>query len=300
MSRVLVLFLALLGPIGLGQELVLRSVASPRNPPILADVADGQGVDLSQPLHFPAPSAEPLWLLSSRWIVEAHELPATTAVKGNRVTVLAPGWEAWSAALEALGDFLAAEAADPDTVFALQELRLLEGDLTASGSLRLFRHSGEKLYGYPYGWWVFRFRRGTMEGRFRVRLQPWVPTLTATRPLARGQVLEGTSVRVEFRPLSALGRKPLPSQDLASRWTLILPVRQGQTIFAAQVQARLDVEARSTVNAVVERGELRVELPAQALEGGNAGQSIRVRLLAGERVLPARVVAPGEVSLDLP
>lgn len=280
------------------QELHLRaSVDNPGRLRLgdLASVQVGLESHLSQTVEVDPASA---WVLSPTWLLDRLALPQSLTIVGDRVTVIPTTWDVPRPVVEALGTWLRGQTSDPTVVFELQEVRLLEGEIVDSGSLRLSRLSGERTFDIPNGYWVWRLENAGRTGRVRALLRPQLAALRATRTLPRGAVPSPETVRVEYTPLSRFPRRPMTSVDLNGRWRLNQTVRDGNVLYAHFLSPIYDVEAQAEVRLVVQRPGLRVELSGVALESGNAGDRIRVRPVHSSKSLRGAVVSEGEVHVE--
>lgn len=145
--------------------------------------------------------------------------------------------------------------------------------------------------GRPVGWVTARARvaRGntTRDVWVKAQVVVLVPTVVATRALARGTVLVEGDMRVEARPLSderiASGAmlvgsevrqalapdEPLRSRDLASPQL----VRRGEVVTVVVVGESFEIKASG-----------------EALEGGGRGDEITLRLATGQRQVVRGIV----------
>lgn len=125
------------------------------------------------------------------------------------------------------------------------------------------------------------------------------PVVVAARPLARGEILTAADVidseldvtRLNGAYLTdittAIGqevRRPLAAQSVVSQQALQPPllIRRGEA-----------VSIRASGNAMA------VHMNGVAMTDGRLGQSIRVRNSSSNRIVDARVVAPGETEVSM-
>ena len=291
-------FLLLVSTLG-AQQLNFKGLVSSANPLTLGDLTEYQeGLEpfLSQTISL---DQSQVWVLRPRWVLHQVRLPSQLTLLGNRILVVPNGLNLNRRVLEAVADWLVQEVADPDLVFELQDLRLLEGaNQFSNDPLFVSRVSGEKTFNIPNGYWVWRLSQGAQSARVRALVRPYLAALRSTRTLARGTLLAPDSFRVEFLSINQFFRKPLTTNDLNGQWSLAQAVRAGDILYAHQIQPRFDIDPQNTVRVVVQRAGLRVELNGVSQDGGNIGDRIRVRLLEGGRVLRGVVVSEGEVYVE--
>lgn len=155
------------------------------------------------------------------------------------------------------------------------------------------------------------------EPRWHPRMSVWVDVMQAGRAVR--SVLVPVDVRIHQRAWIALQDLPAgtrlapeffveqemdvaPSGQLAWQGEpagpmLRAPVRAGAYLKAGQVGAPMAVARGEHVQLSYREGVLEILAAAQALQEGNPGQHVQIRVDVNKNPILARVVAPGKVEL---
>lgn len=128
---------------------------------------------------------------------------------------------------------------------------------------------------------------------FRVRAGVYASVPVARRPLARGDVIDSTMIRLE--PRIHWGG-PAPERPLPLGWECARNLAQGDALLAPAVRTRPLVRTGDDVRAYWRRGAIRLELDAHAAGTGAIGDTIPLRTRTGER-LRGVITAPQRVEL---
>lgn len=152
-------------------------------------------------------------------------------------------------------------------------------------------------------------------GRLTVRVRcngdtPWsifVPAhvslfldvVVARHPVKRNSLLQPGDLMLAERDVGSLGQGYFldPRQAVGSLATRAL--NSGQPVLASQLRQPPMVKRGDQVVISARSGAISVRMPGEALSDGSQGQQIRVRNLRSQRVVQARVVAPGQVEVPM-
>ena len=127
------------------------------------------------------------------------------------------------------------------------------------------------------------------------RVQAFRTAWTAAEELERGQELDVTRLtqaQVDVAQLSG----PLWT-DSPDRVRMRRAVHRGEALTTLDVEARPDVVRGERVEVVSHAGELSIEVQAEALQDGRAGQDVLVRIASSRSPVIARVLKPGLVEI---
>jgi flagella basal body P-ring formation protein FlgA len=116
----------------------------------------------------------------------------------------------------------------------------------------------------------------------------WKTVPCAARVLNRGDMLEPGLVTFARMNLAYLPRPPWDGRGLPLRMTG--PVGEGQLISAEVVEPIPVVAKGKVVNLVYSGRTLTMSVPAESLDDGGIGGTIRVRNMQSRRVVAARIV----------
>lgn len=131
---------------------------------------------------------------------------------------------------------------------------------------------------------------------FRVKL--FAVVVVATRPLARGQVVEKDAVRLERREVTTVTGTYLTDVHDAIGKRVEQSIGGGSLLTAEVLSAPLAVERGKPVHIVVVIGQIRITALGKALEDGRIGDLVPVQVVATGKRIQAVVVAPGVVNLQ--
>lgn len=152
-------------------------------------------------------------------------------------------------------------------------------------------------------------------GRLTVRIRcngdtPWsifVPAhvnlyldvVVAKHPVKRNNLLQDSDLMLAERDISALGQGYYLDlkQVVGAQATRTLSA--GQPVLSSQIRTPPMVKRGDQVVIRARSGAISVRMPGEALTDGSHGQQIRVRNLRSQRVVRARVVAPGQVEVSM-
>jgi flagella basal body P-ring formation protein FlgA len=145
----------------------------------------------------------------------------------------------------------------------------------------------------------FKSIAGSDEVRFQLKAlaDEWRMMPVATRPLARGAVVNASDVQLHRINGTSVGRDSVENLgDIVGR-TLTKEMGQGEMFKANAVVVPPVVTAGSQVTIVFRYGRLEATAAGIALESGGLNQEIRVRNERSKKILLAKVVDEGLVSV---
>ncbi len=145
----------------------------------------------------------------------------------------------------------------------------------------------------------FKSIAGSDEVRFQLKAlaDEWRMMPVATRPLTRGAVINASDVQLHRINGTSVGRDSVENiGDVVGR-TLTKDVGQGEMFKANAVVVPPVVTAGSQVTIVFRYGRLEATAAGIALESGGLNQEIRVRNERSKKILLAKVVDEGLVSV---
>lgn len=120
-----------------------------------------------------------------------------------------------------------------------------------------------------------------------------------TRPLKRGEVLDGDDLAMVERDIGQLTQGYLTAAEQAIGYTLTRPVLAEQVLTPSQLAQTNVVQKGDQVVIVAHNGSIQVRMPGEAMNPGAVGEQIRVRNLSSQRVIKARVTGPGSVEVAM-
>jgi flagella basal body P-ring formation protein FlgA len=121
--------------------------------------------------------------------------------------------------------------------------------------------------------------------------------VVAAHDIKAGVPIEAAALRVETRDEPPSAEAMTPSVDAVAGMIAKRPIREGEAIRAAWLDAPKAVTRGDTVEVEVREGGALLRLPAQALASGAIGQTILVLNPESKRRFPARVEARGKVGV---
>lgn len=123
--------------------------------------------------------------------------------------------------------------------------------------------------------------------------------VTSVRPLKRTAIIEPEDVALRERDISQGGQSYLTSLDQAIGQKLVRPMVADQVISLAHLEQAEVVRKGDQVVISARSGSLNVRMPGEALSNGGLSEQIRVKNLNSQRVIKARVIAPGQVEVAM-
>lgn len=145
----------------------------------------------------------------------------------------------------------------------------------------------------------YRSKAGSEEVRFQMRAlaDEWKVMPVASRPLRRGDIIGASDVRLAKVNTTVMARDSVEQiGDVVGR-SLMRDVGQGEMFNAAAVVVPPLVVAGSRVTMLYRQGRLEAAAVGIALEAGVAGQEIKVKNEASQKIVTARVREKGLVEV---
>ncbi|MGH8404778.1 MAG: flagellar basal body P-ring formation chaperone FlgA [Pseudomonas sp.] len=123
--------------------------------------------------------------------------------------------------------------------------------------------------------------------------------VVVTRPLKRTGIIGYDDVAMRERDISMITQSYLTSLDQALGQKLTRPMVADQVITLVHLEQAEVVRKGDQVVISASSGGLNVKMPGEALSNGGMSEQIRVKNLNSNRVIKARVTAPGQVEVAL-
>ncbi|NWC91654.1 MULTISPECIES: flagellar basal body P-ring formation chaperone FlgA [unclassified Pseudomonas] len=123
--------------------------------------------------------------------------------------------------------------------------------------------------------------------------------VVVTRPLKRTGIIGYDDVAMRERDISMISQSYLTSIDQAIGQKLTRPMVADQVITLVHLEQAEVVRKGDQVVISASSGGLNVKMPGEALSNGGMSEQIRVKNLNSNRVIKARVTAPGQVEVAL-
>ncbi|MBC2657259.1 flagellar basal body P-ring formation protein FlgA [Pseudomonas sp. MSSRFD41] len=123
--------------------------------------------------------------------------------------------------------------------------------------------------------------------------------VTSARPLRRASIIEPGDVVLRERDISQNVQGYLTSVDQAIGQKLVRPMVADQIVTLVHLEQAEVVRKGDQVVITARSGSLNVRMPGEALSNGGMSEQIRVKNLNSQRVIKARVTAPGQVEVAM-
>lgn len=123
--------------------------------------------------------------------------------------------------------------------------------------------------------------------------------VTTARPLKRAGIIEPEDVVLRERDISQNNQGYLTSVDQAIGQKLVRPMVADQLVTLAHLEQAEVVRKGDQVVISARSGTLNVRMPGEALSNGGMSEQIRVKNLNSQRVIKARITAPGQVEVAM-
>lgn len=120
-----------------------------------------------------------------------------------------------------------------------------------------------------------------------------------SRPLKRSGIIGAEDVSLRERDISLINQGYLTSVDQAVGQRLTRPMVTDQVITLVNLEQAEVIRKGDQVVISASSGGLNVKMPGEALSNGGMSEQIRVKNLNSNRVIRARVTAPGQVEVAL-
>ena len=125
------------------------------------------------------------------------------------------------------------------------------------------------------------------------------PIVISTRPLKRHSVLQSSDVHLIERDVGLLGQGYLTDLNQVIGHKLTRTLISDQVVSPAAIAQAELVRRGDQVMISAAGSRMSVRMSGEALSDGAQGVQIRVRNLSSGRIIKARVVAPGQVEVEL-
>ena len=123
--------------------------------------------------------------------------------------------------------------------------------------------------------------------------------VTVTHPLKRGAIIDYGDVTLRERDVGLISQGYLTAVELAVGQKLLRPVVSDQVLTLTHLEQAATVRKGDHVIISARSGTLSVKMPGEALSDGGLSEQIRVKNLNSNRIIKARVTAPGQVEVAL-
>src|SRR5471030_1787627 len=139
----------------------------------------------------------------------------------------------------------------------------------------------------------------TVQGEAPSQRKLFRDVVVVTRPLKRTGIIGFEDVALRERDISLINQGYLTSLDQALGQKLTRPMVTDQVITLVHLEQAEVVRKGDQVVISASSGGLNVKMPGEALSNGGMSEQIRVKNLNSNRVIKARVTAPGQVEVAL-
>ena len=119
------------------------------------------------------------------------------------------------------------------------------------------------------------------------------------RPLKRASIIGEDDVYMAERDISQMPQGFMTSIDDAIGQKVTRQMINDQVLTPLQLEQAEVIRKGDQVIITAKSGTLQVRMPGEALSDGGMSEQIRVRNLNSQRVIKARVTAPGQVEVAL-
>ncbi|AZE12869.1 MULTISPECIES: flagellar basal body P-ring formation chaperone FlgA [Pseudomonas] len=123
--------------------------------------------------------------------------------------------------------------------------------------------------------------------------------VTTTRPLKRAGIIGPEDVMLRERDIGQINQGYLTSVDQAIGQKLVRPMVADQLVTLVHLEQAEVVRKGDQVVISARSGTLNVKMPGEALSNGGMSEQIRVKNLNSQRVIKARITAPGQVEVAM-
>ncbi len=130
-----------------------------------------------------------------------------------------------------------------------------------------------------------------------VKVEVFSSAVVAINSLARGQLIQEGDIQLARINTSAQGYGHLSTLDAAQGMALKRPLRAGEVVRASHLLAPNVVKRGDNVVVEARSSGISVVVSGTALAAGQVGDQIKVRNIQSNRVVDAKVVAPGKVQV---
>jgi len=118
-----------------------------------------------------------------------------------------------------------------------------------------------------------------------------------TRNISRGEVLAASDFSMKRTNTSVVGHNFIDEASQVDGKVAKRPLRAGRVILSQDLKKALLVNKGETIMLVANTGALQVSSEGVALSNGTLGEQIRVKNARSQRIVDARIVAPGRAEV---
>lgn len=123
--------------------------------------------------------------------------------------------------------------------------------------------------------------------------------VVASRPVKRNMLIQGSDLTMAERDLGTLGQGYFIDHQQVIGNLARRSLQANQVITPNQISAPPMVRRGEQVVIIATSGSISVRMPGEALSDGALGQQIRVRNTRSQKIVHARVIAPGQVEVAM-
>lgn len=131
-----------------------------------------------------------------------------------------------------------------------------------------------------------------------VRIRMYREIAIASRPLARGEILDDTAITMQRREISHLAGGYLTGMDEAAGKMTSRPVQAGQALLSTFLRAPTIVHRGQTITLLARLNNFEVRSNGKALMDGAVGDRIRVRNTRSQRIVEGTIHDKALVYVD--
>lgn len=125
----------------------------------------------------------------------------------------------------------------------------------------------------------------------------FINVAVSTHPLRRGQRVTNGDITFSQQDISQLRDNFYTDAEQVVGLELTRSIGANQVLRSSQLKPPLAVKRGDKVLITAENNKITIKMNGIALSNGEIGQQIRVRNSSSDRIIRARVTAPGEVSV---
>ncbi len=131
------------------------------------------------------------------------------------------------------------------------------------------------------------------------RVDIFAQVAVASKSLARGHLVSEADISFQRSNTSQLGFGHISEKHRLVGMVLERPMRAGEVFRLSGIEQPQVVQRGDSVMVEAQAGSLNVVAPGKALGSGKVGEQIRVENSQSQRIIDARIVAPGRVEVVL-
>lgn len=121
----------------------------------------------------------------------------------------------------------------------------------------------------------------------------------AVRSMPRNSIVQASDVQMTERDVSSLRQGYILNLENVVGKKLTRPIQPSQIISTSSLKTAAAIDKGDAVVISARGNSMSVRMPGVALEEGAIGQQIRVRNTRSQRIVHARVTAPGQVEVAM-